>query len=240
MAVSLPGTLGQAMAAGTVHTPNAWVHIADDNTITILSAHSEMGQGVYTSMPMLVAEELNVDMSQIKVTDAPPGAAYVNALLGAQITGGSTSVRDGWEKLRIAGAQVREMLLTAAAARWGVDKDALKADKGVVTGPKGLKATYGELAEAAARMPVPEAPKLKDPSLEERIADLEAYVGNGARANVANTNLATKIGGAGPGHNGFQMICTALVLFMTLPGLALFYGGLVRRKNVPTITYDQR
>ncbi len=115
MALHLPGTLGQAMAAGTVSTPNAWVHISDDNTITILSAHSEMGQGVHTSMPMLVAEELNVEMNQIKVVDAPPGAAYVNALLGAQITGGSTSVRAGWEKLRIAGAQVREMLISAAA-----------------------------------------------------------------------------------------------------------------------------
>src|SRR3954467_3904009 len=79
------------------------------------------------------------------------------------------------------------------------------------------------------------APKLKAPSLEERLADLEAYVGNGARGNVANTNLDTKVGGPGPGHNSFQMICTALVLFMTLPGLALFYGGLVRRKNVLSV-----
>lgn len=163
MGLHLPGTLGQAMAAGTVHTPNAWVHIADNNTITILSAHSEMGQGVHTSMPMLVAEELNVELSQIKVVDAPPGEAYVNALLGAQITGGSTSVRGSWEKLRIAGAQVREMLITAAAAHWGVDRDLIKADKGMLIGPKGLKATYGEFAESAARMPMPEKPPLKDP-----------------------------------------------------------------------------
>ena len=163
LGVHLPGTLGEAVAAGSMYTPNAWVHIADDNTITLLSARSDMGQGVYTSMPMLIAEELNVDISQIKVAAAPPAAVYVNALLGAQITGGSTSVRDGWEKLRIAGAQVREMLLTAAAARWGVDKDTVKADKGVVTGPGGRKATYGDLAEAAARMPVPEKPPIKDP-----------------------------------------------------------------------------
>ena len=163
MAVNLPGTLGQAMAAGTVSTPNAWVHIADDNTITILSAHSEMGQGVYTSMPMLVAEELNVDLNQIKVVDAPPGAAYVNALLGAQITGGSTSVRNSWEKLRIAGAQVREMLITSAAAHWGVDRDQVKADKGMLLGPNGKKATYGYFAEAASRLSVPEKPPIKDP-----------------------------------------------------------------------------
>jgi len=163
MAVNLPGTLGQAMAAGTVSTPNAWVHIADDNTISILVAHSEMGQGVYTSMPMLVAEELNVDLSQIKVVDAPPGAAYVNALLGAQITGGSTSVRAGWEKLRVAGAQVREMLVSAAAAEWNVDRAQVKADKGMLMGPNGKKATYGAMAAAASKLPVPEKPAIKDP-----------------------------------------------------------------------------
>lgn len=160
--VAIPA-LREAHAAGTLHTPNAWVHIADDNTITLLSARSEMGQGVYTSMPMLIAEELNVPLNRVRVAIAPPGAVYVNALLGAQITGGSTSVRDGWDKLRVAGAQVREMLITAAAARWDVDRELVKADNGIVTGPKGKKATYGELAEAAARMPVPEKPPLKDP-----------------------------------------------------------------------------
>ena len=122
-------TLGLPLAtqaAGTMHTPNAWVHIADDNTITLLSARSEMGQGVYTSMPMLIAEELHVDLRKIKVTIAPPGKIYTNALLGAQITGGSTSVRDGWEKLRVAGAQVRTMLIAAAAAKWNVDASTLK------------------------------------------------------------------------------------------------------------------
>jgi isoquinoline 1-oxidoreductase beta subunit len=97
------------------------------------------------------------------VAAAPPDAVYVNALLGAQITGGSTSVRDGWLKLRVAGAQVREMLITAAAARWAVDRDLIRADKGMIYGPKGLKSTYGELAEAAGRMPVPEKPPMKDP-----------------------------------------------------------------------------
>ena len=163
MALQLPGTWGQAMAAGTVSTPNAWVHIADDNTISILIAHSEMGQGVYTSMPMLVAEELNVDLHQIKVVVAPPAEAYVNELLGAQITGGSTSVRAGWEKLRVAGAQVREMLKAAAALEWNTDVGSIKADKGILTGPGGKKSTYGQMAAAASRMPMPEKPALKDP-----------------------------------------------------------------------------
>ncbi|MEO8166723.1 MAG: molybdopterin cofactor-binding domain-containing protein, partial [bacterium] len=121
-----------AVAAGTLYTPNAWVHIADDNTITLISARSEMGQGVYTSMPMLIAEELNVDLRKIKVAIAPPnGKLYGNPLLGGpQLTGGSTSVRDGWEKLRIAGAQVREMLVSAAATRWNVDRSQLTAANG--------------------------------------------------------------------------------------------------------------
>lgn len=152
-----------AHAAGTLRTPNAWVHISDDNVVTLITARSEMGQGVYTSMPMLIAEELNVDLKKVQVAVAPPDKVYTNALLGAQITGGSTSVRDGWEKLRVAGAQVREMLLMAAAKKWNVDKAQLRADNGVVHGPKGLKATYGELAEAATQMPVVANPPLKDP-----------------------------------------------------------------------------
>jgi len=160
MGVALPGNL---LAAGTLHTPNAWVHIADDNTITLLCARSEMGQGVYTSLPMLIAEELNVNLQTVKVDAAPPAAVYVNALLGAQITGGSTSVRDGWEKLRVAGAQVREMLISAAAAEWKLDRAALKADQGYVTGPGGKRASYGHLAAAASKLPVPEKVALKDP-----------------------------------------------------------------------------
>ena len=163
LGVTVPGTRGQAMAAGTAHEVNAWVHIANDNTITLLSHFSEMGQGVHTSMPMLIAEELNVDLKQIKVVNAPPKAVYVNSLLGAQITGGSCSVRDAFTKLRLAGAQVREVLITAAAARWNVDRDLIKAEKGMVYGPKGLKSTYGDLAELAMSMPVPEKPTLKDP-----------------------------------------------------------------------------
>ena len=165
MGVVLPGAKLEALAAGMVHTPNAWVHIADDNTITLISARSEMGQGVYTSMPMLIAEELNVDLRKIKVSIAPPDAkVYGNPLLGGpQLTGGSTSVRDGWEKLRVAGAQVREMLISAAAAKWNVDRSELRAENGMVLGPKGRKATYGQLAAAASKLPVPEKVSIKDP-----------------------------------------------------------------------------
>ena len=98
-----------------------------------------------------------------------------------------------------------------------------------------LAADAPAAAAPAAAAPTDATPKLQAPSVEDRLADLEAYVNNGARGNVANPKLDTKVGGSGPGHNGFQMICTALVLFMTLPGLALFYGGLVRRKNVLSV-----
>lgn len=161
MGVVLPGTVAETMAAGTLHTPNAWVHISDDNSITLISARSEMGQGVYTSMPMLIAEELNVDVTKVTVAAAPPGAVYANAFLGAMITGGSTSVREGWEKLRIAGAQVREMLIAGAAAEWGVPASSVKAANGMLTGPGGKKATYGQMAEAASKQPVPEKPSIK-------------------------------------------------------------------------------
>ena len=162
LGVALPGVLSQADAAGTMYTPNAWVHIADDNTITLISARSEMGQGVYTSLPMLIAEELGVDIKKIKVAIAPPDAVYTNTMLGAQITGGSTSVREGWEKLRMAGAQVRTMLVSAAATKWNVDASTLRVENGMVLGANGKKATFGSLAEAASKLPVPKDVALKD------------------------------------------------------------------------------
>jgi isoquinoline 1-oxidoreductase subunit beta len=164
LSMYVPGFGGQeAQAAGSLHTPNVWVHIADDNTITLLSHMSEMGQGVHTSLPMLIAEELNVDVNSVQVATAPANPAYVNGLLGAQITGGSTAIRDAWEKLRVGGAQVRTMLVQAAAAKWGVDASSLTASNGVVSGG-GKRATYGELAAAASALPVPKDVQLKDPS----------------------------------------------------------------------------
>jgi isoquinoline 1-oxidoreductase beta subunit len=110
-----------AEAQAKTNSPNAWVKIGTDNTITIMCARSEMGQDVYTSMPMLVAEELEVDINKVKVEFAPPAEVYINSLLGGQLTGGSTAVRDAWEKLRKAGASARMMIVAAAAKEWGVD-----------------------------------------------------------------------------------------------------------------------
>lgn len=165
---ALPMTSRVAEAAPVKeYQTTAWVKIATDNTVTIMCARSEMGQGVYTSMPMLICEELEYPLAKVKVDIAPPGEVYINELLGGQITGGSTSVRDAWEKLRKAGATARTMLVNAAAKKWGVDASTLHAEGGVVSGKYGegtRKATYGELAEAAAAEPVPKDVKLKSPS----------------------------------------------------------------------------
>lgn len=164
LGVFMPGVQAHShvTATGTNYAPNAWVHIADDNTVTLICSRSEMGQGVYTALPMLIAEELHVDLKKIKVEIAPPKAVYVNSLLGAQITGGSTSVRDGWTTLRTGGAQVRLMLIQAAANEWGVDVAKCRAEDGSVIGPGGKKASYGQLAKAASALPVPKDVVLKD------------------------------------------------------------------------------
>jgi isoquinoline 1-oxidoreductase beta subunit len=152
-----------AEAQGAAAKMNAWIRIGSDNTVTILVARSEMGQGVAMALPTLVAEELEVDLNKVKVEFAPPGEDYINAMLGGQITGGSTSVRDGWDKLRIAGAQARTMLVATAAEQWGVGAAECKAANGFVS-YKAKKASYGSLAEAASKKTPPKEVALKDPS----------------------------------------------------------------------------
>jgi isoquinoline 1-oxidoreductase beta subunit len=141
---------------------NAWLRIGTDDSISILVDRSEMGQGVYTALPALIAEELEVDLSRIRILAAPVGDAYVNVLNGGQVTGTSNSVPEAWEKLRKAGAQARTMLIAAAAQRWRIDPSVCRADNGKVIGTQGRTARYGQLADAAARLPVPKDVALKD------------------------------------------------------------------------------
>ncbi len=155
---SKPAALGTAGGQ-----PVAWLRIAGDDTITVLVDKSEMGQGVYTALTQLLAEELGLTLEAIRVEAAPVGAAYVNALLGAQITGGSTSVRDTWDKLRKAGAQARTMLVQAAAAHWGVAAARLKVEGGAVLNGR-ERLSFGALAEAASKLPVPDDVTLKPAS----------------------------------------------------------------------------
>jgi isoquinoline 1-oxidoreductase beta subunit len=151
-----------APAAAKKVAPNAFLRIAPDDTVTIFLKHSEMGQGVSTSLPMAVAEELECDWQNVRSEHAPADLAYAHTVFGIQMTGGSTSTWESFDQLRTAGAAAREMLVAAAAAQWGVPAGECRVDKGVVTHGE-RRARFGELAEAAARLPVPESPKLKDP-----------------------------------------------------------------------------
>ena len=146
--------------------PNAFIRIDRDGQIVLTMPYVEMGQGTYTSIPMLIAEELEVDLSQVRLEHAPPNEKlYGNPLLGGiQATGNSNAVRASWQPLRQAGATARTMLVAAAAKRWNVDPASCRAQSGeVLHAPTGRRVRYGELAADAARMPVPENVALKRP-----------------------------------------------------------------------------
>ena len=144
--------------------PNAWIRITSDDQVTVIVGRSEMGQGVMTAIPMLVAEELEADWDRIAAEFAPAHEAYTNALLGRQATGGSTAIRAAWRPVREAGAGAKEMLLAAAAEKWGVSPGDCRAeDQTVIHKGSGGRATFGELAALAAEQPVPEAVFLKEP-----------------------------------------------------------------------------
>jgi isoquinoline 1-oxidoreductase beta subunit len=162
ISVYLPGcSRPQRTASTEPFAPNAWLRIFPDERVLVIVDRSEMGQGVSTALPMLVAEELEADWSKIEMMFAPADKAYINPLFGMQATGGSTSIRAAWQPLRKAGAAAREMLLTAAAQTWGVDKSACRAEQGaVIHGSDRL--TYGQLATKAAALPVPQDAPLKD------------------------------------------------------------------------------
>jgi isoquinoline 1-oxidoreductase subunit beta len=162
LAITLPAfAAGPRSGAAAQSQLNAWLKIGADDGITVLVDRSEMGQGVYTALPTLLAEELEVDLPRIRIVAAPVGDAYVNAANGGQVTGTSNSVTDAWEKLRTAGAQARMMLTAAAAERWRVDPARCRAEAGRIMGPSGKVLRYGELAEAAAKLPVPKNVALK-------------------------------------------------------------------------------
>ena len=157
LAVHLPGRAEAAAPAALA--PNAWLRVDSTGAVTVYLARSEMGQGVFTSMAMLVAEDLEADWSKVRVVQADADPKY-----GRMGTGGSRSVRGSWEPLRKAGAAAREMLVAAAARKWGVAPGACRAEKGtVVHGATGRTLSYGALAGAASKLEVPKDPQLKDP-----------------------------------------------------------------------------
>ncbi len=167
LSLSLPDLTGIAAAAdATSFAPNAFIRIEGDGQVVLTMPYVEMGQGTYTSIPMLIAEELEVDLSQVQLEHAPPNEKlYGNPLLGGiQGTGGSNAIRGAWQPLRRGGAVARTMLVSAAAKRWNVNAASCRAQSGeVLHAPTGRRIKYGELAAAAARMPVPANVVLKRP-----------------------------------------------------------------------------
>ncbi|HWV08389.1 MAG TPA: molybdopterin cofactor-binding domain-containing protein, partial [Pseudomonas sp.] len=159
---------GEALAATASQPfgPNAFVRIDGDGMVTVLAKHLEMGQGSYTGLATLLAEELDADWDKVRVEGAPADVKqYNNHAFGPmQGTGGSTAMANSWEQMRNAGASARAMLVGAAAQRWGVPASEISVSEGVVShAASGRKAGFGELVEAAAQLPVPQQVQLKDP-----------------------------------------------------------------------------
>jgi len=160
-AIAAPAT---EAAAPAPFAPNAFLRIGSDDSVTVLIAHSEMGQGIWTALPMLIAEELDADWSKIRVEHAPAAPAYAHTGFGMQMTGGSTSTWSEFDRYRQAGAMARAMLMQAAAARFDVPIDQLRTENGEVIAST-QRVRYGALADAAGKLvpPDPAVLKLKDP-----------------------------------------------------------------------------
>ena len=166
LAIYLPGCASSKTSGvgGNQFAPNAWVRIAPNDTVTVIVSKSEMGQGVATGLPTILADELDASMDRVRVEFAPAQPHYFDPLFGEQQTGGSTSVPNSWMPLRQAGATARAMLIVAAAKQWSVDPSACTAKNGTIYHEASNRtASYGSLALAAAELPVPQHVALKSP-----------------------------------------------------------------------------
>jgi isoquinoline 1-oxidoreductase subunit beta len=163
--ISAPGKTAAAAAVQAELVPNAFVRIGADNSVTVMAKHVEMGQGTYTGLATLVAEELDADWQQVRVEGAPADAGRYNNLFWGptQGTGGSTAIANSYEQLRKAGATARAMLISAAAETWRVPAAEITVSNGMLSHKSGRKTSFGALAEKAAAMPVPSDVKLKEP-----------------------------------------------------------------------------
>jgi isoquinoline 1-oxidoreductase beta subunit len=161
----VPGASKLAVAeerSGSAFMPNAFLRIGTDERVTVIVNHSEMGQGVYTALPMLLADELDADWNKVGYESAPVDPKYNHPVFGMQITGGSSSVWSGFEQYRNAGAAARAMLIAVAAQQWNTDAASLRTESGAVLDGANRKLSYGQLAESAAKMPPPANVTLKD------------------------------------------------------------------------------
>src|SRR5438552_3443040 len=156
-----PRIVGAARGAEVPFAPNAWVRVATDGIVTLTVDKSEMGQGSQTGLAMILAEELEADWAKVRLGPVPENPAGWSRRMS---TGGSTAIRTSWDPLRKAGATAREMLISAAAATWNVDRSTCHAEQGVVIHtPTKRQLPYGKLAARAAQVPVPSDAPLKDP-----------------------------------------------------------------------------
>jgi len=160
-----PGNAGDKLVAPVNFEPNAFVRIGADDSVTVVAKHLEMGQGTFTGLATLLAEELDANWDQVKVEAAPADATrYKNLMMGVQGTGGSTAMANSHDQMRKAGAAARAMLVAAAAQEWKVAPDTIGVSKGVISHQaSGRKASFGQLAAQASALPVPTEVKLKDP-----------------------------------------------------------------------------
>jgi isoquinoline 1-oxidoreductase beta subunit len=167
--------------------PNAFLRIDRTGKVTFVSPMIEMGQGTYTSLPMLIAEELEVDVDKVAIEHSPPDdKIYVNPLVGVQMTGGSTAIRAMYVPLRQAGATARVMLVASAAQRWKVDPSTCRAQNGAVMhGATGRKFGYGQLVDAAAKLPVPEKVALKEPAAFKLVGKAHRRLDTSGKVNGA-------------------------------------------------------
>ncbi len=156
--ITVPGRARAGVPAASVSPVTAWVSIGTDESVSILVGSSEMGQGIISGLPQVLAEELMVDWAKVTTAHAPAGAAYVNPSSGMQLTGGSNSMRGYFSAMLTAGAAARTMLVQAAAAAMGVTPESCTAASGVVSAPGGKSISYGQVAAAAALLPVPANP----------------------------------------------------------------------------------
>lgn len=164
--LSVRAAIDDATSGGRSFTPNAFLRIDQAGKVTFTMPYIEMGQGTYTSISMLIAEELEVELGSVVIEHAPPDdKVYANPLIGIQMTGGSTSIRASWEPMRRAGATARSMLISAAANQWNVDANGCQAANGtVIHTESGRKLSYGKLVVAAAKLQLPDTVILKDPA----------------------------------------------------------------------------
>src|SRR5712691_3884502 len=147
-----------------VYPPDAFVHVKPDGKILITVNRLEFGQGVHTALPMILADEMDADWSQVVADLAPAADVYKDPVFGMQMVGGSGSIAHSFQQYRELGAKTRAMLVAAAAEQWNVAPTQCHTEASVVHGPSGQSARYAALAEAAAQQPVPAAAQLKDPS----------------------------------------------------------------------------